>query len=172
MAYTPITSWETEGEKVEAVTGFIFLGSQITADSDYSHEIKKMLAPWKESYFKSREYITKQRHHFSDKGLYKSWYGFSTSHVRIWELDHKETWVPKNWCFQIVVLEKMLEFLGLQGDQTTQSQRKSTLTVHWKDWCLSCNTLATSCELLTHWGGPWCWGKWKKKAVAEDEMVR
>ena len=61
-----ITSWQIEGEKVEAVTDFIFLGSKITADGDCSHEIKT-LASWKESHDKPRQCIKKQRHHFADK---------------------------------------------------------------------------------------------------------
>ena len=68
-----------------------------------------MLAPWKESYDKPRQRIKKQRHLFADKGLYSQSYGFSSSHVRMWELDHKEGWAPKNWCFRIVVLEKTPE---------------------------------------------------------------
>ena len=60
------TSWQIEGEKVEAVTDFIFLGSKITADGDCSHEIKT-LASWKESHDKPRQCIKKQRHHFADK---------------------------------------------------------------------------------------------------------
>ena len=68
-----------------------------------------MLAPWKESLDKLRQCIKKQRHHFADKGLSSQSYGFSSSHVQMWELDHKEGWVPKNWCFQTVVLEKTLE---------------------------------------------------------------
>ena len=68
MASGPIMSWEIEGEKVEAVTDFIFLGSKITVDGNCSPEIK-MLAPWKESYDKPRECIKKQKHHFPDKGL-------------------------------------------------------------------------------------------------------
>ena len=67
-----------------------------------------MLAPWKESYDKPNN-IKKQKHHFADKGLYSQSYGFSSGHVRMWELDHKEDWEPKNWCFKIVVLEKTLE---------------------------------------------------------------
>ena len=65
MAPSPITSWQIEGEKVEAVTDFIFLGSKITADSDCSHEIKT-LDPWKERYDKPRQCIKKQRHNFAD----------------------------------------------------------------------------------------------------------
>ena len=81
MASSPITSWQIEGEKVEAVTDFIFLGYKIIADSDCSHEIKKTLAPWKESYDKSRQSIKKQRHHFADKGPHSQRCGFSSSPV-------------------------------------------------------------------------------------------
>ena len=62
-----------------------------------------------ESYDKSRQCIQKQRHHFADRSLHCQSYGFSSSHVWIWELDNKEGWVLKNWCFQTVVLEKTLE---------------------------------------------------------------
>ena len=68
-----------------------------------------MLAPWKKSYDKPREPIKKQRHHFADKGLYMQSYGFYSSHIWMWEVDHKEGWVQKNWCFWTVVLEKTLE---------------------------------------------------------------
>ena len=68
-----------------------------------------MLASWKEGYAKPGQHITKQRHHFADKGPYRQSYGISSSHVQMWELDHKEGWISKNWCFQIVVLEKTLE---------------------------------------------------------------
>ena len=83
-------------------------GSKITADGDCSHEIK-MLAPWKKSCDQPRQHIKKQRHYFANKGLSSQSYGFSSSHVRMWEWDHKESWVPKNWCFWTVVLEKTLE---------------------------------------------------------------
>ena len=68
-----------------------------------------MLAPWKKSYDKPREYIKKQRHYFVDKSPYSQSYGFPSSRVRMWKLDRKEGWVPKNWCIQTVVLEKTLE---------------------------------------------------------------
>ena len=63
----------------------------------------------KKSYDKPRQCIKKQKHYFADKGSSSQSYGFSSSHVWMWELDHKEDWVLKNWCFQIVVLEKTLE---------------------------------------------------------------
>ena len=68
-----------------------------------------MLAPWKESYDKPRQYIKKQRHHFANKGLYSQSYGFSSNHVLIWELELKESSTLKNWCFWTVVLKKTLE---------------------------------------------------------------
>ena len=68
-----------------------------------------MLASWKECYDKSRQHIKKHRHHFVIKGLSSQSYGFSSSNVWMWELNHKEGWAPKNWCFQTVVLEKTLE---------------------------------------------------------------
>ena len=68
-----------------------------------------MLAPWKKSYDQPRQYIKKQRHYFTNKGPSSQSYGFTSSHVWMWELDHKEGWAPKNWCFWTVVLEKTLE---------------------------------------------------------------
>ena len=68
-----------------------------------------MLAPWKKSYDKPRQHIKKQRHYFANKGPSSQDYGFSTSHVWMWDLDHKEGWAPKHWCFWTVVLEKTLE---------------------------------------------------------------
>ena len=69
----------------------------------------KTVAPWKKSYNQPRQHIKEQRHYFTDKGLSSQGYGFSSSHVWMWELDHKESWAPKNWCFWTVVLEKTLE---------------------------------------------------------------
>ena len=68
-----------------------------------------MLAPWKKSYDQSRQHIIKQRHYFANRGLSSQGYGFSSSHVWMWELNCEESWVPKNWCFWTVVLEKTLE---------------------------------------------------------------
>ena len=69
----------------------------------------KLKDAWKKSYAKLGQCIQKQRHHFADKDPYSQSYGFSSSHVQMWEVDHKEVWAPKNWCFQFVVLEKTLE---------------------------------------------------------------
>jgi len=103
MASSPITSWQIDGETKQWQT---FSSSKITADGDCSLE---MYAPWKKSYDQPRQHIKKQRHYFANKGLSSQSYGFSSSHVRMWELDHKEGWAPKNWCFWTVVLERTLE---------------------------------------------------------------
>ena len=80
MASGPIPSWQIDGETVETVADFIFVGSKITADGDCSNEIK-MLTPWKESYDQPRQHIKKQRHYFANKGPSSQGYGFSSSHV-------------------------------------------------------------------------------------------
>ena len=88
---------------------FLFFSSKITVDSDCSNEIKRHLLLWKESYDRPRQHVKKQRHYFANKGLSSQSYGFSSSHVQMRELDHKEGWRPKNWCFWTVILEKTLE---------------------------------------------------------------
>ena len=80
MASGPITSWQIDGETVETVSDFIFLGSKITADDDCSCEIKT-LTPWKESYDQPRQHIKKQRHYFANKDPSSQGYGFSSGHV-------------------------------------------------------------------------------------------
>ena len=109
MASSPISSWQTDGETVETVADFIFSGSKITADGDCSHEIKRRLLLGRkvmtnlDSILKSRD-IT-----LSTKGNLVKAMVFFSSRVWMWELDYKESWVPKNWCFWTVVLEKTLE---------------------------------------------------------------
>ena len=109
MASSPITSWQIDGETMETVTDFILLGSKITADSDCSHEIKRCLLLGRKAMTNLDSILKKQRHYFVDKGPSSLNYGFSSSHVWMWELDYKESWAPKNWCFWTLVLEKTLE---------------------------------------------------------------
>ena len=85
-----------------------FLGSQITADGDCSYEIKRYLLLGRKA-MTSLESVKKQRFYFANKGPSSQSYGFSSSHVWMWELDYKESWALKNWCFWTVVLEKTLE---------------------------------------------------------------
>ena len=108
MESIPISSWQIDGEAMETVTDFIFLYSKITADGDWSHELKDPCSLDK-CYDKPIQCIKKQRHHLANKGPDSQSYGVSSSHVWIWELDHKKGLAPKNWCFWNVVLEKTLE---------------------------------------------------------------
>ena len=102
MAFGPIT-WEIDGEAMETVADFIFLGSKITADGDCSHEIKRRLLLGRKV-MTNLDNIKKQRHYISNKGPSSQSYGFSSRCVWMWEFDHKESWVPKNWCFWTAVL--------------------------------------------------------------------
>ena len=87
-------------------SGWLY-GSKITAGGDCSHEMKRLLLLGK--LWPARQHIKKQRHDFVNKGPSSQGYGFSSSHVWMWELDYKESWAPKNWCIWTVVLEKTLE---------------------------------------------------------------
>ena len=118
MASGPITSWQIDGETMETVTDFMLWGSKITADGDWSHEIKRRLLLGRkvicnlDSILKSRDSTLPIKVH-----LVKAM-GFSSSHVWMWELNYKESWAPKNWCFQTGVGEDSWEPLRLQGDPT------------------------------------------------------
>ena len=125
-----------------------------------------MLAPWKKSSDKPRRRIKKQRHLFADQGPYSQSYGFPSSHIGIWELDHKELMLyealMKTWCFQIVVLEKTLE------NPLDSREIKLVHPKGYQPWIFigrtvaeALITLATWCEEPTHWKRPRCWERLK-----------
>ena len=89
---------------METVADFIFGGSKITADGDCSHEVKRLLLFGRK--VMTNLDIKKQRHYFVNKGPSSQGYGFTSSHIWMWELDCKESWALKNWCFWTVVLER------------------------------------------------------------------
>ena len=170
-----ITSWQMAGGTRETVTDFIFLGSKVNADGDCSYETKRCLLLGREAmtYLDS---ILKSRHHFADKGLSRQSYGFSSSHVQIWELDHKEGWALKNWCFWTVVLEKTLESpldckeiqpVHPKGNQPWifigRTDAKAEARIHWspnvKNWLIGKDSDA---------GKDW---RQEEKGMTEDEMV-
>ena len=107
MVSGPINLWQIDGETAKIITDFIFGSSKITADGDCSHEIKRRLLLGRKD-MTNLDSILKSRD-IADKGLFSQSCGFSSSHVWIWELDYKESWALKNWCFWNVVLEKTLE---------------------------------------------------------------
>ena len=171
MASGPITSWQIDGE---TVSDFILGGSKITADGDLSHEIKT-LTPWKESYKQPRQHIQKQRHYFANKDLSSQGYGFSSGLVWMWELDYKESWALKNWCFWTVVLEKILEGpLGCKEIQPVHPKDQSWVFIGRTD------VEAVTPILWPHDVKNWLIGKdpdagkdWgqEEKGTTEDEMV-
>ena len=110
MASGPITSWEIDGETVETVADFIFWGSKITADGDCSHYIKRRLLLGRKAVTNLDSLLKSiDINYFANKGPSSQSCGFSSGHVWMWELDYKESWAPKNWCFWTVVLENTLE---------------------------------------------------------------
>ena len=126
-----------------------------------------MLAPWKKSYNQPRQHLKKQRYYFADKSLSSQSYGFSSSQVQMWEIDHKEGWAPPNWCFWTVVLEDSWESLEQQGDQswifTGRTDAEAKAPILWlpdvKRWLIGKDPDA---------GKDW---RQKEKSTAEDEMV-
>ena len=164
MASGPITSWQIEGKKVETVTDFIFVSSKITADGDCSREIKT-LAPWKENDYKPKQHVKKQRHCFADKGPSSQSYGFSSSYIPMWELDHKDGCALKNWCFQVRVQEKTLK-----SPWTARRSNQSILKEVNPESSLEGLMLQLKLQYFGHliWRAdslerPWCWERLKAK---------
>ena len=137
---------------------------------------EKKLAPWKESYDQPRQHIEKQRHYFANKGPSSQGYGLSSSHIRMWELDYKESWVLKNWCFWTVVLEKIVESpldckeiqpIHPKGDQPwvfigrtdVEAETPKLWPPAAKNWLIWKDPDA---------GKDW---RWEEKGTTEDEMV-
>ena len=153
----------------------LFLGgSKITADGDCSHEIKRRLLLGRKV-MTNLDSILKSRHYFANKSASSWGYGFSSGHAWMWELDYKENWVPKNWCFWTVVLEKTLESpldckeippVHPKEDQSWVFIGRTDVEAETPVW-------ATWCEELTHLKRPWYWERLKagEKGMTEDEMV-
>jgi len=137
---------------------------------------KKTLTPWKKSYDQPRQHVKKQRHYFANKCPSSQSHGFSSSHVWMWELDYKESWAPKNWCFWTVVLEKTpespldckeIQLVHPKGDQSWvfigRIDVEAETPIFWppdaKSWLI--------------WKDPDAGKDWRqeKKGTTEDELV-
>ena len=172
MATGPITSWKVDWETMETVSDFIFLGSKITADDDSSHEIKRHVLLARKA-MTNLDSILKSRELLCQQSLSSQSYGFSSGHVWMWELDHKESWAPKNWCFWTMVLEKTLE---------SPLNCKEIKPVNPRDqsWMFTERTDAEARILwlpdVKNWlirKHPDAWKNWSKeeKGMTENEMV-
>ena len=136
----------------------------------------KTLAPWKKSYDQPRQHIKKQRYHFANKGPSSQSYGFSSSHVWMWELDYKESWASKNWCFWTVVLEKTLESpLDCKEIQPIHSKGNQSWVFIGRTY-VEAETPILWPHDVKNWltrkdpdaGINW---RWEEKGMTEDEMV-
>ena len=159
------------------MTDFIFLGSKISVDSDGSHEIKRGLLLGRKAMTNLYSILKKQRHHFADKGPYSQIYGFSSSHVWLWELDHKESWAPKDWCFWTVVLEKTFESpLDCKENKSVNPKGNwSWIFIGRADAGADAPIVCPPDEKSQHIGNDQDAGNdWKQKETrgSEDEMVR
>ena len=138
-----------------------------------------MLAPWKKSYDQPRQHVKKQRHYFVNKGPSSQGYGLSSGHAWMWELDYKESWVLKNWCFWTMVLEKTLESpldckeiqpVHLKGDQSWvfigRDDVEAETPILWILWL-------PDVESWLIWKDPDAEKDWgpEEKGITEDEMV-
>ena len=158
MASGPNTSWQIDGETMETVTEFIFLGSKVNADGDWSHEIKRCLLLERkamknlDSRLKSRDIIF----------LLSQSYGFYSSHVWMWELDRKEGWAPKDWLFWTVVLENIFESpLDSKKIKPVNPKGNQPWIFHWKDWCWSWNSSTSPPDVKN-------WLIWKDSDAGKD----
>ena len=134
-----------------------------------------MLAPWKKSY-DNLDSVLKSRHYFVNKGPYSQSYGFSSSHVWMWEWDYKESWVPKNWCFWTVVLEKTLA-------SPLDCKKIKPVNPKWYQSWIFIGRIGAEAEAPILWPPDvknWLIGKdpdagkdwrWEEKGTTEDEMV-
>ena len=153
------------GKKGKQWQIFLFLGSKITVDGDCSHEFWRCLFLGRKDMTNLDSVLKNQRHHFADKGPYSQICGFSSSHVQMWELDHKEAWMLNNWCFWIVVLEKILE------NPLDSKEIKPINPKENKLWIFTERTKAEA-ETPMLWppdtkswliGKDWCWERLKAK---------
>ena len=129
-----------------------------------------MLVPWKKSYDQARQHIKKQRHYFADKGLSSQSNGFLSSHVWMWELDYKESRVPKNWCFWNVVLEKTLESpLDSKEIQTGHPKGdQSWIFIGKTDAKAETPIFGQLMQRADWFERPWCWERLKAVGEGDD----
>ena len=175
MKSDPITSWQTDGETMETVIDYIFLGSKITAAGDCSHEINKHLLLGRkaltnlDSVLESRDITLPTKVHIIKSMVFPVvMYGCESCTTKNAELQ-------KNWYFWIVVLEKILESpldckeikpVNPKGNQPWIFIGRTV------GWSWSSSTLTTSCEELTHWKRPWCWEILKAKRRRGQQRIR
>ena len=170
MASNPISSWQIGVKKLETVAHFIFLVSKITVDSDYSHKIERHLHLERtamtnlDRVLKSKDITLSTKVHLV-KAMIFPVVMYICERWTEKKAEHRRIDVFQLWCWR-----RLLRVPWQQGDQTSQSERKPTLNIHWKNWCWSWsfNALATWCEEPTHWKRPWCWERLRTGGEGDD----
>ena len=171
MASGPITSWQIDWEKTETVTDFIFLGSKITADGDCSHEIKRCLLLERktmtnlDSILKSRDITL-----LTKVCLVSQSYSFSSSHVWMWELDHKERWVPNYWCFGMRCQRRLLRvpWTARKSNQSILKEISPEYSLERLTLKLKFQYFGPLMQRLNYWKKPWCWERLKVGVEGDD----
>ena len=159
MASSPITSWQIDGETMEIVIDFIFLGSKITADGDCSHEIKRHLLLGRkamttpDSIFKNRDITLPTKVPLVKAMVFPVvMYGCES-----WTIEKTEHW--RTDAFELWFWRRLLRVPWIARRSNQSILKQINPDIHWKDWCWnwSSNTLATWCEEPTHYNRSWCW---------------
>ena len=168
MASGPIPSWQIDGEAMERVSDFIFLGPKITADGDYSHEIKRCLLLGRkvrtnlDSVLKSRDITLPTKVHIVKAMVFPA----IRYRPESWTIKKAEHW--RTDAFELQCWRRFLR-VPLTARRSSQSILKEiTLNIHWKNWCWNSNNLAIWWEELTHWKRLWCWERFKVGGEGDD----
>ena len=143
----------------ETMTDFIFLGSKITADGDCSLEIKKCLLLGRKAMTDLDSILKKQRHYFGNKSPSCQSYGFSSRHIGMWELDHKESWALKNWCFWTWCWRRLLRvpWTARRSNQSILKEINPEYSLEGLMLKLKFQYFGHLIKELTHWKRLWCW---------------
>ena len=173
MASGPITSWQTEGEKVGAVADFVFLGSKTTMDSDYSHEIQRCLLSGRkartnlDSILKSRDIALQTKVHLWTivKAMVFPVVIYGCESWTIKKAERRRIEAFELWCWRTLL---RVPWTARRSNQSILME--INLNIHWKDWCWSSNALATWRKVQTHWKRPWCWERLKAKGEGQQKM--
>ena len=176
MASGLITSWQIDGETMEAVRTFLFFWAPKSLQMvTVGMKLKHACSLGEKSYDQPKEHIKKQRHYFANKCSSSQGYGFSSSHVWMWELDYRKRWAPKNWCFWTVVFEKTLESpLDCKEIQSVYPKDQSRVFIWWTDAEAETPILWPPCAKSWLIGKDLDAGKdWRqeRKGMTKNEMV-
>ena len=174
MASSLITSWNIDGETMETVTGFIFLGSKNSADGGLSHETKRHLLLGRKAMTNLYRILKSRDITLPTKICNSQSYGFSNSHIWMWELNHKEGWVPQNWCFYLWCWRRLLQVpWTARSNQSNSNGNQSWIFIGRTDTEAEAPILWPPDAKSQLWKRPWCWERLKveEKWTTDDEMV-